>query len=509
MTTSAAVPSRRSAGVLLHPTSLPSPYGIGDLGPSAFAWVDSLVRSEQSWWQTLPLGPTGFGDSPYQSLSSFAGNPYLISPDLLIQDGLLKKEDVAAGPRFPAAVVDYGSVIPYKVKLLEMAWQNYRRKASQALKNEYDQFITAQSDWLEDYVLFMALKDSHKGAGCSAWSADLVRRVPTALAAARRTLSEPLQQHRFRQFLFYRQWSAVKKYANKSGVKLIGDVPIFVSPDSADLWANPSLFLLDKDFRPSVIAGVPPDYFSPTGQRWGNPLYDWEAQKETGYTWWIRRLKATLSHFDLVRLDHFRGFEAAWHIPADAETAEVGEWVPGPGAAFFKAVEKALGGLPLIAEDLGDITPAVRQLRDQFNLPGMRILQFAYGHQPENPFLPHNYVPNTVVYTGTHDNDTTRGWYESLSQNDRQFIWRQLGRHSIDARDISWELIRLAWASVGDMALVPLQDLLNLDSKARMNLPGRQDGNWQWRYTPDQPVEQSLQGLHEFTWLYNRMRTKT
>jgi len=284
MTTAAKVPSRRSAGVLLHPTSLPSPYGIGDLGPSAFAWVDALVRSEQSWWQTLPLGPTGFGDSPYQSLSSFAGNPYLISPDLLIQDGLLKKDDVS-GPRFPAAVVDYGSVIPFKVKLLELAWQNFRRSASSALKKEYDQFITEQSDWLEDYVLFMALKDYNKGAGCESWSADLVRRTPTALAAARRSLTEPQQQHRFRQFLFYRQWGALKKYANKHGVKLIGDVPIFVSGDSSDLWANPKLFLLGEDYRPKVIAGVPPDYFSPTGQRWGNPLYDWKALKETGYAW--------------------------------------------------------------------------------------------------------------------------------------------------------------------------------------------------------------------------------
>lgn len=499
---------RRSAGVLLHPTSLPSPYGIGDLGPSAFAWVDSLVRSEQSWWQTLPLGPTGFGDSPYQSLSSFAGNPYLISPDLLIQDGLLKKDDVA-GPRFPAAVVDYGSVIPFKVKMLELAWHNFRRSASQALKKEYDQFSTEQAGWLDDYVLFMALKDYNKGASYQDWPDDLIRRNPTALAAARRSLGETQQQHRFRQFLFFRQWSALKKYANKFGIRLIGDVPIFVSADSADLWANPKLFLLGEDNRPEVVAGVPPDYFSPTGQRWGNPLYDWTALKETGYAWWVRRLKATLSHFDLVRLDHFRGFEAAWHISANAPTAEEGEWVPGPGADFFQAIKKALGGLPLIAEDLGDITPEVRQLRDQFNLPGMRILQFAYSHQPENAFLPHNYVPNTVVYTGTHDNDTTRGWYEALPQNERQFIGRMLGKPTIEPREISWELIRLAWGSVADMALAPLQDLLNLDGKARMNMPGRQEGNWQWRVTPDQPVEQSLQGLHEFTWLYNRMRTRT
>jgi 4-alpha-glucanotransferase len=502
-----AAPSRRSAGVLLHVTSLPSPFGIGDLGPEAYAWVDSLVHADLTWWQTLPLGPTGYGDSPYQSFSSFAGNPCLVSPQRLIDDGLLKPEDVA-GVNFPPGPIDFGRVIPFKFKLLDRAWQAFRKSTDPALKKAYDQFVTTQTGWLDDYTLFMAIKDHHQGARSSDWLADLARRESSALTAARKTLAERIDQHRFRQFIFYRQWSALKTHANQRGLRLIGDVPIFVSGDSADLWGHPELFLLDKDYSPLVVAGVPPDYFSPTGQRWGNPLYDWDALKKTGYAWWIARLKATLAHFDVVRLDHFRGFESAWHIPAEAPTAQNGQWEPGPGADFFVAVQKALGGLPLLAEDLGDITPAVRQLRDQFNLAGMRILQFAFGNQPENLFLPHNYVPNTVVYTGTHDNDTTRGWYDTLGYHDKQFIWRFLGKHYIDSRDIAWELIRMAWASVANYALVPLQDLLNLDTRARMNLPGREGGNWQWRITPDQPVEQALQGLRDFNWLYYRRRDK-
>jgi 4-alpha-glucanotransferase len=496
-------PSRRSGGVLLHPSSLPAPYGIGDLGPVAYAWVDTLVRADQSWWQTLPLGPTGYGDSPYQSMSSFAGNPYLISPELLIHDGLLKKDDVADA-HFPAGVVDFSTVIPFKIKLLELAWHNFRRSGSAALKAEHDRFIQEQAGWLEDYTLFMALKDSFRGRSWHDWPTELIDRDPAALNLVRRNLAESVKQHRFRQFLFYKQWLALKAHANKQGLRLIGDVPIFVASDSSDVWANPDLFLLDEERQPTVVAGVPPDYFSPTGQRWGNPLYDWEMHKETGYTWWIKRLKATLAQVDLVRLDHFRGFEDAWHIAADAPTAEAGEWVPGPRADFFRFIEKGLGGLPLIAEDLGEITPGVRRLRDQFNLPGMRILQFAFGHQPENIFLPHNYVPNTVVYTGTHDNDTTRGWFDNLSHHDKQFIWRYMNRSHIDSQEISWELIRMAWSSVADYAIVPLQDLLNLDSSARMNMPGREDGNWHWRITPDQPVEQALQGLRDLTWLYNR-----
>ena len=491
--------------MLLHPTSLSSPYGIGDLGPAAHAWVDSLVRADLSWWQTLPLGPTGYGDSPYQSLSSFAGNPNLISPDLLLADGLLRKQDV--GSPVPAtSMVDYGTVISFKDKLLGLAWENFRRSAPAALRQELALFVQRQASWLEEYALFTALKGQYEGKSCQDWPTGLARRDPTELTAARKTLAPVMEQVRFRQFLFYRQWQALKTYANQKGLKLIGDIPIFVAGDSSDTWANPELFLLDEDFKPLVVAGVPPDYFSATGQRWGNPLYDWDAHKRTGYAWWIQRIQATLSHVDLIRLDHFRGFAGAWHIPADALTAETGEWVPGPGADFFTALQNALGGLPLIAEDLGDITPDVRTLRDQFNLPGMRILQFAWGNQPENPFLPHNYVPNTVVYTGTHDNDTTRGWYESLEPSDRQFICRYLAKASIEVHEISWEMIRLAWASVADRAIVPLQDLLNLDTQARMNLPGRQEGNWHWRITPDQPVEAVLQGLREFTWLYNRKR---
>lgn len=497
--------SRRSAGVLLHPTSLPSPYGIGDLGPAAHAWIDSLVRADLTWWQTLPLGPTGYGDSPYQSLSSFAGNPNLISPDLLIEDNLLGTKEIVS-PGFPTDRVDFGQVIPFKDRLLQKAWSHFLNRAKPEQHEEFARFQEEESSWLDDFSLFMALKNHFEGRSCQEWPAALIRRDPVTLKEARDSLRDPVQEVQFRQWLFYRQWKSLKAYANRNGIKLVGDIPIFVAGDSVDTWANPKLFLLDEKYQPRVVAGVPPDYFSATGQLWGNPLYDWEVHQKTGFAWWIKRIEATLAQVDLIRLDHFRGFEAAWHIPAGSLTAEKGSWVSGPGEEFFQAVKKALGHLPLIAEDLGEITDAVRTLRDQFQLPGMRILQFAWGHQPKNPFLPHNFDKNCVVYTGTHDNDTTRGWYEGLDQNDRSFIWRYLGKPHIENLSISWDLIRLAWSSVAEMAIVPLQDLLNLDTKARMNLPGRQDGNWHWRFTPAHPVEGALQGLREYTWLYRRKR---
>jgi 4-alpha-glucanotransferase len=500
-------PGYRASGVLLHPTSLPSPYGIGDLGPSAFAWVDALVRAGQSWWQVLPTGPTGYGDSPYQSSSSFAGNPLLISPDRLAEDGLLRRDELG-GASFPAHEVDYGAVISFKQRLLDRAWANFQSGAAANLRGEFEHFCRERAGWLDEFALFMALKVAHGNGSYHHWPADLVRREPEALTRARRELTPAADRVRFQQFLFFRQWRSLKEHANRQGLRLIGDMPIFVSADSADVWANPGLFLLNAQGRPRVVAGVPPDYFSPTGQVWGNPLYDWEALRRTGYAWWVDRLRGTLAHFDLIRLDHFRGFESAWHVAADAPTAERGQWVHGPGADFFRQVGDALGGLPLLAEDLGLITEPVRTLRDECRLPGMRVLQFAFEGKPENPYLPHNYVPNTVVYTGTHDNDTSRGWYETRPEHERQYLWRYLNRHPASSGDAAWALIRLAWSSVAAFALVPLQDLLNLGGEACMNRPGRAAGNWRWRFTPDAPVEPALQRLRELTEFFNRLPKK-
>jgi 4-alpha-glucanotransferase len=498
MTTSEKSP--RSAGVLLHPTSLPGPYGIGDLGPAAYAWIDRLFRARQAWWQLLPLGPTGYGDSPYQSFSSFAGNFYLISPDLLVQDGLLQPADLA-GNSFPADHVDYGPVIQFKLRMLRLAWERFQARTAPALAPAFEEFCQRQASWLDDFALFMALKDAHGGASWTRWPKELVLREPAGLQKARQTLANAIGLHKFRQFLVFRQWRALKEHANSQAIKLIGDVPIFVASDSADVWANPELFLLDAQRQPAVVAGVPPDYFSKTGQLWGNPLYNWEALRRTGYRWWIERLRATLEQVDLVRLDHFRGFQAYWEVPAGRPTAEVGRWVPGPGTALFDALQAGLGRLPLIAEDLGVITPEVEALRDQLHLPGMRILQFAFGGATENRFLPHNYERHTVVYTGTHDNDTTWGWYRTISDAERDLVRRYLAR---DGSDIVWDLIRLAWASVADYALAPLQDVLNLGTEARMNRPGNPSGNWTWRFTDSQLTPAVLDRLGELTELYSR-----
>jgi len=494
-------PNPRAAGVLLHPTSLPSPYGIGDLGAAAYAWVDALARAHQKRWQILPLGPTGYADSPYQCFSAFAGNPYLVSPDALVRDGLLKASDLA-GAAFPREKVDFGPVIEFKLTLLARVWENFQAGAAPILKADLESFCAAQAAWLDDFALFMALKDTHDRASWLTWESELVLRKKNALAKARKELGDGVAQHKFRQFLFFRQWYALKAYANSKGIQLIGDVPIFVSSDSSDVWAHPENFLLDKKRRPTTVAGVPPDYFSKTGQLWGNPLYDWPALKRSDYHWWIERMRAALTQVDLIRLDHFRGFEAYWEIPAGEPTAEVGEWVKGPGADFLETLRAGLGRLPIIAEDLGVITPAVEALRDDFNLPGMRILQFAFAGATEDRFLPHNFkTHNTVVYTGTHDNDTTRGWYVTASEKERDFCRRYLGR---DGRDISWDLIRLALSSVADLAVIPLQDILDLGGEARMNLPGTTGGNWLWRFVERQLTERILDRLGELTKLYGR-----
>ncbi len=494
----------RSSGVLLHVTSLPSPYGIGDVGPVAFSWVDRLHNAGQSWWQALPLGPTGYGNSPYQSLSSFAGNALLVSPDLLIEEGLLRACDCDEGRAFPEYAVDFKAVIAFKHRLLETAWSNFSVGKRSALRSEFDLFCFEQAHWLNDYALFRALKAQYGGADYLGWPAELVRRNPDALARARRDLAEKIDQSRFAQFLLFRQGDRLKEYAHALGVRLIGDLPFFVSPDSSDVWANPEWFLLDSQLRPRFVAGVPPDYFSAQGQLWGNPVYDWEALRRTGYRWCIDRSPAVLAHVDLVRLDHFRGFSAAWHVPPEARTAESGHWGQGPGADFFEAVQSELGNLPFVAEDLGLITPEVGALRDKFDLPGTRVLQFAFDGHADNPHLPNNYTPNTVVFTGTHDNTTTRAWFEALPESNRRMVWSSVNRSGGGTNEIAWELIRLAWSSKAGLSIVPLQDVLNLGVEGRMNLPGTAEGNWRWRCTERMLKDSAFERMRDLTLVSRR-----
>ena len=493
-------PSPRSAGLLLHPTSLPGPYGIGDLGPAAFAWIDALVQARQKWWQILPLGPTGYGDSPYQCFSALAGNPVLISPQFLVEDGLINHGDLE-GAHFNEEMVDYGPAIAFKNKMLARAWDNFQVGRGHGLRTAFEGFCKSHANWLDDYALFRAAKDSQGGKGWLEWPSGLRKREPKALAEAQNSLHGPISSHKFRQFLFFRQWQAVKNYAHARGIRIVGDIPIFVSSDSADVWANPHLFMLDKDRRPTHVAGVPPDYFSATGQLWGNPLYNWEALAATKFDWWTARLRGALEMVDILRLDHFRGFESYWEVPAGQPTAEKGRWVKAPGRALLEQLRTDLGGLPLVAEDLGTITPEVESLRDDFALPGMRILQFAFGGGPDHLYLPHNYLPRTVAYTGTHDNDTTKGWFLTAPEKEKDHVRRYLAR---DGSDIAWDFMRAAWSSVADWAIAPLQDVLNLGSEARMNLPGRPAGNWGWRYTPGQLTPGVLDRLGELTSLYAR-----
>src|SRR5271155_727093 len=449
-------PEYRASGLLLHVTSLPSPYGVGDLGSSAFSWIDRLHDAGQTWWQALPLGPTGYGNSPYQSMSSFAGNELLISPGSLISDGLIQASD--AQSHFSADVVDYDSVIPFKRRLLETAWANFKagQRSGGDLATAYDEFCAKQAHWLEDYALFRALKAKYRGAYYLEWPAELVQRSPSALAEAQREFASQIDQVRFAQFLLFRQTDQLKEHAHARGVSLIGDLPFFVSPDSSDVWANPELFLLDEQHRPKFVAGVPPDYFSAQGQLWGNPVYNWDAVRSTGYRWCIDRLRALLNHVDVIRLDHFRGFAAAWYVPAGAPTAQSGQWVPGPGASFFEAVQRELGRLPFIAEDLGLITPDVRALRDRLQVPGTRVLQFAFDGHADNPYLPHNFVSNTVAYTGTHDNAPTRQWYEQLPEYQRQNFWNYLKRAAGPSDDAAPSLVNLAWSSIAALTVAPL-----------------------------------------------------
>ncbi|HXK05702.1 MAG TPA: 4-alpha-glucanotransferase [Verrucomicrobiae bacterium] len=490
----------RASGLLLHATSLPSPYGIGDLGSPAFSWVNRLHDAGQQWWQSLPVGPTGYGNSPYQSLSSFAGNSLLISPEGLILDGLLKPAECEK--RFASGAVDFEAVIAFKRRLLETAWARFHRGERRDLRPAYQEFCFAHASWLEDYALFRALKARYNGAQYLAWPDELVQRQTGALLQAKRELADEVDRVCFSQFLLFRQADQLKEHAHSKGIGLIGDLPFFVSPDSSDVWANSELFLLNERRRPRFVAGVPPDYFSAQGQLWGNPVYNWDALRATGYRWWIDRLRALLSHADLVRLDHFRGFAAAWHLPAGAQTAQEGQWIPGPGASLFHAVQAAIGRLPFLAEDLGVITPDVKALRDDFRVPGTRVLQFAFDGHEDNPYLPGNFVSNTVVYTGTHDNATTRQWYEELPEDQRQNVCRYLPLTPDDGMGAAPGLLRLAWSSVAALAVAPVQDLLNLGREARMNVPGHAEGNWRWRCPDDilsSPRFRWLQDLTEST----------
>jgi 4-alpha-glucanotransferase len=494
----------RAAGVLLHPTSLPGPYGIGDLGQGAYDFVDFLVKGRQSLWQVLPLGPTGYGDSPYQSFSSFAGNPLLISPEKLVENGYLPAESLSDAPAFSGDKVDYGRVITFKEKIIEEAHRTFQSNGSDSQRQALADFEETQSGWLNDYALFMALKEVHQerhGGVWIYWPTELVERRPESLNDWSGRLADEIAARRFAQFLFYEQWLDLRQYANDRGIRIIGDVPIFVAFDSADVWGNQELFQLKEDRSPVVIAGVPPDYFSETGQRWGNPLYRWDVMAANNYEWWALRLKTVFSQVDIVRVDHFRGFEAYWEIPAEEPTAVVGRWVKGPDAAFFLAMQEQLGELPIIAEDLGVITPGVEALRDRFDFPGMKILQFAFGGTRTSTFLPHNFGRNFVVYTGTHDNETTTGWYRNASPDEQDHLRRYVAR---DEGDIVWDMIRLALASVADTAVVPLQDLMQLGNEARMNFPGKTGGWWSWRFTPEMLRDDIANRLAEMTKLYGR-----
>ncbi|PYS78075.1 MAG: 4-alpha-glucanotransferase [Acidobacteria bacterium] len=495
---------KRSSGILLHPTSLPGRFGVGDLGHEAYRFVDWLAAAGQVYWQVMPLGPTGYGDSPYSSLSAFAGNTNLVSPEKLVESGLLADADVQDAPELPPARVDYGRVIGHKRGLLEKAFQNFKRKlpTDEGLRRDYEGFHGFASVWLDDYALFAALRDEHKGAGWNGWGAGLAKREPAAVEGARRGFAERIEAHRFFQYAFFQQWLKLKKYANERGVRVVGDMPIFVAHDSADVWSRPEMFKLKDDGAPAFVAGVPPDAFSETGQLWGNPVYEWERMRADGFRWWT---------VDLVRLDHFRGFQAYWEVPADSPTAANGRWALGPGTAFLEALRDGLGGLPLIAEDLGEITSEVEALRDRFDLPGMRVLQFAFGGDPHDTHLPHEYTRSTVAYTGTHDNDTVVGWFrqrsrEEASEDEKRERENCLKYLASEGREINWDFIRAAQMSVADIAVAQLQDVLGLGSEARMNTPASAEGNWAWRFREGALTDELRGRLREMTATYGRLR---
>jgi len=494
-------PPARYSGVLAHPTSLPGPHGIGDLGQGTFAFLDWLARAKQNRWQILPLTPPGFGDSPYQSYSAFAGNPLLISLERLRDDGLLNDADLES-PAFPTERVDFDAVRSFKMARLRRAAERFHAGQGQALRSDYERFVDSQSIWLDDYSLFMAIKVEQNGANWSDWPESLRLRDAAALDEARSRLADEIGIIRFIQFAFDRQWAAVHERAQALGISIIGDIPIFVSEDSADVWANAKGFQLDENARPTAVAGVPPDYFSETGQLWGNPLYDWQQMASDGYRWWVERFRSVYAQVDIARIDHFRGFADYWSIPAGEETAINGSWQPGPGRDVFDAVRAELGDLPVIAEDLGLITSAVDRLRKSLEYPGMAVLQFAFGSGSDNLYLPHNLTRDTVIYPGTHDNDTSVGWYAQTDEQAKDHVRRYL---QVPGSDIAWDLIHAAWLSVAETAIAQLQDVLSLPTDARMNLPGRATGNWGWRVRPETLTNDLANRLANLTDLAGRL----
>ena len=493
----------RSSGILFHPTSLPGKYGIGTLGKEAYAFIDFLKKSKQKLWQIFPLGPTGYGDSPYQSFSSFAGNPYLIDFDLLIEAHLLSEEDlkeVFFGDN--EEYIDYGAIYNQKYPLLRKAYENFKSSDNNEMKGSLENFKRENSSWLNDYSLYISLKNHFNGLPWNEWAQDIKNREDGAMHHYRSELADDIEYHNFIQFLFFKQWGDVKRYANENGIKIIGDIPIFVAADSSDAWANPEIFLFDEERKPVKVAGVPPDYFSATGQLWGNPLYNWEKLRDTNYSWWVERVRANLSTCDIIRIDHFRGFEAYWAVPYGDDTAINGQWEPGPGIDLFNAIKSQLGELPIIAEDLGLMTQGVIDLREATGFPGMKILGFAFDSGEENDYLPHTYTKNCVVYTGTHDNDTLVGWFQKAKEEDREFARNYLNSRADE--EIHWDAIRGAWSSVACMAISPVQDFLGLGSEARINTPGVASGNWQWRLKQGVLTNELAERIAKLTKIYSR-----
>jgi 4-alpha-glucanotransferase len=490
---------KRSSGILLHPTSLPGNYGIGSLGQQALNFIDFLHLAGQKLWQVLPMGHTGYGDSPYQCFSIFAGNPILIDLDSLKDDGLLEEFDLLTDEEFDDEKVDYGKVIIYKNKVLLQAFAKF--SSSHLLRDAFNLYAEENHHWLDDYATFIALKENFGGKPWWEWPDDYRYMKPLVIEHFKQEHAHSVEFQKFVQYVFHGQWHRVKRYANERGISVVGDMPLYVAHDSADVWSNHVVFQFDEDRNPTHVAGVPPDYFSATGQLWGNPLYDWDYMQEHDFAWWTKRLEASIAQYDIIRIDHFRGFEAYWAVPFGDETAQNGKWIKAPGQELFKTIAGRMGALPIIAEDLGLITDEVEALRDDFGFPGMKILQFAFGGSPENSYLPHSYNRNFAVYTGTHDNDTLKGWYDQLEPGIHEQI-----REYVDSKtgNINKKLIRLAWSSVADMAIIPIQDLLELGSEARMNIPGTPSGNWQWRYQKHLLTPEKAVWLKDITRIYNR-----
>jgi 4-alpha-glucanotransferase len=488
---------KRSSGIFLHPTSLTSPFGIGDIGSAAYEWITTLKQAGQTFWQVCPLGPTGYGDSPYQCLSSFAGNTLLISPVKLMESGLISREDISCYKALPGDKVDYQAVFVEKEKLFRKAYSRFTDS------NEFLSFCEKEKYWLDDYSLYRVIKDKNHGVSWNEWNSEFKLRYPAALDSVQQFSDKEIRYHKFLQFIFHDQWAQLKACANSSGISIIGDLPIYVALDSADTWALPDYFEFDENCNPSKVAGVPPDYFSATGQLWGNPIYKWDSMRVDRYSWWISRIKKTLQLVDVIRLDHFRGFESFWAIPSDRSDAVVGEWQAGPGIDFFNQVRQSLGALPIIAEDLGNITPQVIGLRLAAGIPGMKVLQFAFDGDPTNWHLPYNIVPDNIVYTGTHDNDTTLGWFMHLEEKDKKTVLDYLG---CGEENMVENFIRMAYASPANLCITPMQDVLELDSAHRMNTPGTKSGNWQWRFTKNMLSQgfHKIEMLADFSRIYGR-----